>query len=64
MTHIKTRESLSQGGKKDENYKDVLSNHLLKVNRRAGSCPSVPQPPPAKLERVTGPFPTCNLILF
>lgn len=26
-------------GKKDENYKALLLNHLLKVNKRAGSCP-------------------------
>lgn len=63
MTHIKLQKALAKG-EKDENYKDLLLNYLLKVNRRAGSCQSMPKPPPSGLERVTGQLPTCNLMLF
>lgn len=39
MTHIKIGESLSLGEKKDENYKDLLPNHLLKVNGKSRKLP-------------------------
>lgn len=34
MTDSKTGENLSQVGKKDANYKDLLLNQRLKVNRK------------------------------
>lgn len=43
MTHVKTEESHSQGGKKDANYKDLLPNHLLKVNRKSRQRPECAQ---------------------
>lgn len=39
MTRIKTGESLSQGEKKNENYKDLPPNHLLKVNGKSRQLP-------------------------
>lgn len=43
MTHVKTEESHSPGGKKDANYKDCLPNHLLKVNRKSRQLPEYAQ---------------------
>lgn len=42
MTRIRAGESQSQG-EKDANYKDLLPNHLLKVNRKSRQLPKCAQ---------------------